>query len=502
MADIEQVYNFALKWCDKFRDQNINYLELVDRYMADDCYSLGFEMDCGNAFTRKYGLAFNHYEELEKIIDDVSDIDLLGSAIYSKWRYFNHWAYSGAEILEPTNRSWFVLALGRMAMLTGENPFIFAGIPSQIHIVSNNIWYGACPEPTVEVEQHITINAEGQVLFSAYIYGEDADKYEKSREKNFNIGESKAGKVLSTVATLFSQGYDEVFASDIGNWYMELTNTGGKTYKFRSSLCSDFEVDGINLSDLIRDTVETDDLYVFDGKIKLDEINKIVVDYNRKEKYKPDKKPDDAECDYVTWDYTEQLTVDRELESIECIQNIGTGCTVSQKYQLKGAVSSLLDDLYADSLFENIKGNPPDVMDNPNEIKNYTITVSFKKKPQLVIKGSFDKNGLPNDWPKFAEYIFYFIQYYGLNEILDPAIYSKAKRRDGEFMFCSVEFSEGGKSYYYISDDDTIEVGDLVIVPVGKDGHTATVEVVNIEYFSEEKAPFPIDKAKHIIGRE
>ncbi|HOJ12192.1 MAG TPA: hypothetical protein PK733_16605 [Clostridiales bacterium] len=68
-------------------------------------------------------------------------------------------------------------------------------------------------------------------------------------------------------------------------------------------------------------------------------------------------------------------------------------------------------------------------------------------------------------------------------------------------MFCSVEFTEGGKSYYYISDDDTIEVGDLVIVPVGKDEHTATVEVVNIEYFSEEKAPFPIEKAKHIIGR-
>lgn len=105
MADMKQVYNFAVKWCDKFRDQNINYIELVDHYIADDCDSLAFKMDCGNAFTEKYGPAFNDYKELDKIIDVVNDIDLLSSAIYSQWRYFNHWAYSGEEILEFGNRS-------------------------------------------------------------------------------------------------------------------------------------------------------------------------------------------------------------------------------------------------------------------------------------------------------------------------------------------------------------------------------------------------------------
>lgn len=30
---------------------------------------------------------------LERIVDQVTDIPLLGSAIYSRWRYFNHWAY-------------------------------------------------------------------------------------------------------------------------------------------------------------------------------------------------------------------------------------------------------------------------------------------------------------------------------------------------------------------------------------------------------------------------
>ena len=52
MPDMKQIHDFAVKWCDKFRDQNINYIDLVDHYMADDCAALGFEMDCGHVFLR------------------------------------------------------------------------------------------------------------------------------------------------------------------------------------------------------------------------------------------------------------------------------------------------------------------------------------------------------------------------------------------------------------------------------------------------------------------
>lgn len=120
MADMRQIHDFAVKWLDKFRDQNINYIELVDHFMADDCATLGFQMDCGHAFSEKYGQAANNYEALEKIIEDVTDIPLLGSAIYSQWRYFNHWAYTGAEILEPQNRNWFITALVRLEKLSAS----------------------------------------------------------------------------------------------------------------------------------------------------------------------------------------------------------------------------------------------------------------------------------------------------------------------------------------------------------------------------------------------
>lgn len=46
--------------------------------------------------------------------------DLLGSAIYSKWRYFNHWVYDAAEILSQPSRGWFVAVLSRMKYLANK----------------------------------------------------------------------------------------------------------------------------------------------------------------------------------------------------------------------------------------------------------------------------------------------------------------------------------------------------------------------------------------------
>ena len=81
------------------------------------------------------------------------------------------------------------------------------------------------------------------------------------------------------------------------------------------------------------------------------------------------------------------------------------------------------------------------------------------------------------------------------------SVYGKVKRRQSEYIFCSVTFDEGYKSYYYLTNDDSIEVGDFVIVPAEKDNHEAVVEVVNIEYFNDENAPLPAEKTKRIIRK-
>ena len=120
MADMGQIYDFAVKWREKFRDQSTNYIELTNHFMGDECAALGFNMDCAQAFSEKYGQAACDLEALEKIINEVTDISMLGSAIYSQWRYFNHWAYTGSEILEPQNRNWFITALSHLEKLSSS----------------------------------------------------------------------------------------------------------------------------------------------------------------------------------------------------------------------------------------------------------------------------------------------------------------------------------------------------------------------------------------------
>ena len=154
------------------------------------------------------------------------------------------------------------------------------------------------------MEQHITINAEGRVWFYAYNFGSGFGEHEKARSKIFKIEKNAATKVLNAIAHYFGNDHMEWFVTDIGDWCMEITNTEGVVYKFRGSLCCDIEVDGVDLSDMVRDALGMDDLYVFDGNHKPDRVDRLTVDYHRVTKMIPKQPLADA-AEYVTWDYTD-----------------------------------------------------------------------------------------------------------------------------------------------------------------------------------------------------
>lgn len=127
--------------------------------------------------------------------------------------------------------------------------------------------------------------------------------------------------------------------------------------------------------------------------------------------------------------------------------------------------------------------------------------MTIKRPHKRSSQGSFDKNGLPYAFEEFADAVFDFIRFYGWGEILDPSVYGKVKRRTTDYIYCSVVFEEGQKSYYYLTEDDSIKIGDFVLVPAGKDNREVVVEVVNIEYFSEDNVPLTIEKTKRIIRK-
>ena len=117
------IKGFTEKYINYFRnefDPNTEaYYEFFDSIdFPNDCRNLGFIMDCGDCFTTVYGVdAWNTLDGLKSIIDRIDKPEIIGAALYSKWRYFNHWSESHAT---NQDKEWFLALLYRIRDLVTE----------------------------------------------------------------------------------------------------------------------------------------------------------------------------------------------------------------------------------------------------------------------------------------------------------------------------------------------------------------------------------------------
>ena len=150
--------------------------------------------------------------------------------------------------------------------MQNDYPLQSAGFTEElkkIQITSNCLRYGPCPEPGDEVEQHLTITADGRVFFTSYNYG-DGTHYTKARKRNFSIDAAAAKHILKAIEDYFKSDHDIDYVTDVGSWTMKLTNTEETVYKVGGSLCSlGDETD--KMSSIIRKNLNMPELLVFDG---------------------------------------------------------------------------------------------------------------------------------------------------------------------------------------------------------------------------------------------
>jgi len=335
------------------------------------------------------------------------------------------------------------------------------------------------------------------VFFSTFTNYDD--KFVKRRARRFKTDSMFAGTVLRCIGKIYRDDFVAPFSPDKGGWKLFITNTDNNTFGFSGCLClQDDELE--YLSSVIREELNMPELLVFDGLAREDRIEKVIIDYQRITQQEPGKSTINPADDYLTASCSERIILDRAAETLVYFQKIGSVCQVSRTYHVNRVISAFLNARYSTDLFSSIQGDPPDVVSDSNDSKDYTITMEYLYGKPRTISGSFDKNGLPEDFPIWAEDIQDIMDYYGRGEIVRPSIYGKAKRRSGDHIFCSVVFG-GGKPYYYRTEDDTLQIGDSVLVPVRNAGETAVAEIIKIEYFAEEELPLPLDKIKVIIRR-
>lgn len=501
MSDMIQIHQFALKWLARFRDRTNEYTEFVDHYFADDCDKLGFKMDSGKSFKSVYGNAISDPTTFAKIIANVTDIDLLGSVIYSRWRYFNHWALEPEKIIEPANREWFIIVLERLALLTKvtvENN-IFQGVPQKIQITSNYSSWNSSSDFNLAATQQLTVSDIGMVVFTEFYL--DTDIPNSTQSSDFKIEKNQAHKLLTVFSNYFKQKHHELLATDVGTWDVELTNTEGIVYEYHGSFLDNLETEGINLSDLTREVIGRRDLYVLDGNFEPDLITRITLKYHKVSQILADNTSGQALWSLKPCERFEKVVVDRAAETITHTQKIDTTVNISHKYQIKDGVSNLLDSLKVTRPFSNDQSSSKYLIDPDTESEDYIIVVNYKYQEPFVIKGNYTKDGWPGGLLDFLSAIRQLINSYSSGNLLSSPLAQEIKKIPHDYILLSVSFFNSDQTYYYLTEDDSIEVNDRVIVPVGDDHHEVSVKVVNKEYYDREDMPISLQDVKYIVRK-
>ena len=70
------------------------------------CEKSKWKMDCGHSFGQLTFDGTNLKDDLPR----VTDIGLLGSGVYSQWRYITHWSFN-EQLLDEKNREWFLMVM-------------------------------------------------------------------------------------------------------------------------------------------------------------------------------------------------------------------------------------------------------------------------------------------------------------------------------------------------------------------------------------------------------
>lgn len=69
------------------------------------------------------------------------------------------------------------------------------------------------------------------------------------------------------------------------------------------------------------------------------------------------------------------------------------------------------------------------------------------------------------------------------------------------YTYCQVGVPGILKTYSYLTDDETLEPGDRVVVPFGRDNEERAGTVMSVSRYTAENAPYPVEKTKWILRR-
>lgn len=331
-------------------------------------------------------------------------------------------------------------------------------------------------------------------------YSYDSAEYESGPSLVLNVSKEKADSFLEKLENLHLYRWKEQYFQEkkcdrsietslSSRWYLLYKEVNKKAKEFQG--LNDFPKDWEHFMGAITKLTEEMDDSRFNS---ISEFTMEMVDYRQQIHWNPVTR----EENYAEVEYRELISLSKRDKILTYQHYTNDMYTVKHEYNITNIADYLLGNI--ERYFSNFEDEyQPYEDDNAARI---SICLSFQNGTKKVLRRSYDRYGLPDDWEDFLEDFHKTLGYYGVyGAIFDSGLYHHGVK-EGEYIYLSCIFQPNGKTYYFRSKEDNLVVGDFVLVPSGMQENAETVVMISeVLYCKEEEVPYPLEKTKFILRK-
>lgn len=320
---------------------------------------------------------------------------------------------------------------------------------------------------------------------------------EGTEKAKTRISQVDADYIFAAFSEAFASYQRKRIPSISGHWRVRLLTNDNEVYFYHGANGQDYRYHDESLTDILRQRTGMPELFGLNVKTETkSNVKSIEISL---EQTAADKVKDRYanECGICIHDTNEWLLISSQ-GSITYNRRVANMGRVSLQYELKDKVAEFLK-LYEDQdVFSRPKGNPADAVQDDVR-KTYRIVVTRDDGDTSVLEGSFDKDGLPDNWADFVGRLKDFFQDQSLGMLFDSRVYSKVLRKSNEVAFCGVDIDGAVGTRYYRCGDEICE-GDTVVVPTPMKHTMAIGRVVEIRNYPKDQIPKDMARVQEILG--
>lgn len=194
--------------------------------------------------------------------------------------------------------------------------------------------------------------------------------------------------------------------------------------------------------------------------------------------------------------YREEVEIDADSYEISYKRAFGYEALATHTLKTK-ETSFLLRDL-TESFAEVADLTAPEL---DEEAPTVHLKLTYKSGTVVTYLCNFDRRYLPKNWNRFAADVKVKFDFYNTRgDLLSDKLIQYGRRAD-EYIYCTVYDNTTRNRGYFLTDDDSIRVGDRVSIPDGETGADITGKVSKVMYFTLDNVPAPPESLKRITKK-